>query len=168
MPQTDRHLRRAFTLVELALCISIIGVISVIAIPRYGSAIASYRVRAAAQRVISDVALAQSTARTTSTSQSLVISTTAGGYDVSGQRALDTASPTYRVTLADEPYRCTITLIALDNGFGVSSAVAAGANATITFDGYGNPSSGATIQLRSGNATRTVVIDAFTGKASAR
>src|SRR5215213_1839947 len=144
---------RAFTLVELTMSMAIMAVLASIAIPRDASAISSYRARAAAQRIVNDLAQVQSLARTTSTSQSIVFSAT--GYVIPNLRDLDTASTTYTVRLGAEPYNATITAINLTAG-----------SKQIIFDGFGVPDCVGSVTLQAGINSRTVVIDAVTGKAT--
>src|SRR3954469_1258777 len=106
--------RRAFTMVELVMAMAIMAILAAIAIPRYASAISSYRARAAAQRIVHDLAQVQSLARTTSSSQTIVFSTT--GYQISNLRDLDTASTTYAVQLSAEPYKAAIASVNLTGG----------------------------------------------------
>ena len=163
------HCRRArlvvagFSLVELALVMAIVAVLAGIALPRYGRATSRYRVRAAAQRVEHDVALARATARATGSSQSISFSVAENAYVVSGTRDLNTASNTYRVSLAAEPYMARIDAARATGAAAVALAI--GAPVVVTFDGFGVPSSGAEIELRAGSEVRTVVIDEHSGKA---
>jgi prepilin-type N-terminal cleavage/methylation domain-containing protein len=146
------NFRRGFTLVELSLTIAIIITLSAIAMPRYASAVASYRSRAAAKRISADLAQVQSFARTSSTAQTITFSSSTASYTIANLRDLDTSSTTYRVSLAAEPYRASIATLSLGSG------------GSITFDGYGNPNCGGTITVQSGTYTRSVVVDATTGK----
>ena len=142
-------------MVELVLAMMIMAVLAAIAIPRYASAIASYRVRAAAQRLVHDVAQVQALARSTSSSRAIAFS--ADKYTVANMRDLDTAATTYTVALTAEPYNSSISSATLDNG-----------TRQLTFNGYGVPDGAATIIFQSGNASRKVVIEAESGKATAQ
>ncbi|MBI3866026.1 MAG: prepilin-type N-terminal cleavage/methylation domain-containing protein, partial [Planctomycetia bacterium] len=82
-PQRHRRPQRVsrrrcsgFTLVELVIVILILGIASVIAVPRFVNTLNSSRARTAARRVANDVALVRSWARITSQSQSITFDTT--------------------------------------------------------------------------------------------
>src|SRR3954464_8982059 len=99
-PRRRRAYRgNAFSIVELALVMALIAVMAGIALPRYGRAIASYRAATAAQRIVSDIVLAQSTARVTSSAVTIVY-TPGAGYTIDGIRDLETGSSKYTVSLA--------------------------------------------------------------------
>ncbi len=144
----------AFSLVELTLVLAIASILSAIAIPRYGNLITNYRIDAAANRIISDLTIAQSQARSSSTPQAVVFTSSTNSYQLSGLTSMDSASRQYIINLANDPYQVTL----------VSASF--GAGSTITFDIYGQPDNGGTITLRCGTRTTTVTVNASTGKAS--
>jgi prepilin-type N-terminal cleavage/methylation domain-containing protein len=158
--------RCGYTLVELSLTMAIVVTLAAIAVPRYGRAAASYRARAAAQRIVHDLALAQVTARNSSSPQSVVFAADRASYTISGQRHLDTGGATYRVVLSDEPYRASISSLTFRTG-GLGMAVGPGSAGTVTFNGWGVPDREATIVVRSGSVSHTVLLDADTGRATA-
>jgi prepilin-type N-terminal cleavage/methylation domain-containing protein len=148
-------MRRGFTLVELVLVAAIIAVLSAVALPRYSSSLANFRVKTAARRIAVDIATAQAHARAASASKRIDFSPGEPTYTVVGIAGLSGAA-TYTVNLADEPYRC---------GLKVTYS-AAGSGNRITFNGYGWPDRGATFEVTSGSAKRTVTLDATTGATS--
>ena len=161
---------RAFSMVELAIVLLILAVLAGIAIPRYGRAIASYRTTAAAQRIVSDLALAQATARGTSSSVSILFIPASaggpgegrgGGYTIDGIRDLDRASNTYTVKLASEPYLASIAGVDSTNAASVSKA---DSTVKLTFDGYGTGDGNVTVIIQSGAAQKTVTFDSATGR----
>ena len=149
----------AFTLIELALVVAAVAVLSAIAVPRYGSALARYRVDLAAKRVAADLMLARSTARATSTTQVVDFSTPANGYTLINFRAPDGGASDYAVRLADEPYNAAIGAV----GVGPDAAAV-----TVSFDRYGTPDRAGTVVVTSGGYAKTVALDAVTGKAVVR
>ncbi|MDI1289674.1 MAG: GspH/FimT family pseudopilin [bacterium] len=147
-PSRLRHLL-AFSLVEVTLVISIIGVLSAIAIPRFTGSIANARLNAAAQRIERDCALARSRAMSSSKPRTIVFSTQ--GYTIAGLTSLDRRSTNYSVSLSGTD---GTTL----------GAVNLGGDQQLIFDMYGAPDSGGTIVLISGGRTSTLTIDPLTGK----
>ena len=138
---------RGFTLIELLLVCATIAIVAAMAVPRYGQAMANYRVRCAAQRVAVDLAAAAGGALASSSSRTVSFEVKTNSYSISAGET---------VRLADEPY-----------GAAVESADLGG-DPSITFDGYGAPDGGGTIVLRSGDATRTVTVDPVSGRASVK
>lgn len=155
--------REGFSIVELALVMAIIAVVAGIAIPRYAHAIASYRAAAAAQRVVSDICLAQSSARGTSSSVQIVFTAgTGGGYTIAGIKDLETGADTYSVSLAAEPYLAQIASASV-NPTGAKSGFAS-SSVRLTFDGYGVGDGDLTVVIQSANEQRTVSFDHATGR----
>ena len=132
---------------------AVIAIVAAIATPRYANALTRYRAEAAARRIIADIGLAQQTAKTTSSSRTIIFDTTKHAYSISNVRALDGQSMTYVVALREPPYLARI------------ASVDMGGDAQLTFDGYGVPDSGGVITVQVGEETRTVVINPDTGSA---
>jgi prepilin-type N-terminal cleavage/methylation domain-containing protein len=162
--------REGFSIIELALVMAIIAVVAGIAIPRYGRAIASYRASAAGQRIASDIALAQATARGTSSSVAITFIPAAaggagedrgGGYTIDGIRDLERASNTYTVRLAIEPYLASIASVTSTNAGPMTPPTSP---VTLTFDGYGTGDGNVTVVVQSAGAQRTVTFNAATGR----
>ena len=145
----------AFSLIELVLVLAIITVMSAMAVPRYTRAQQRYRADAAAQRLLADLAMARSRANTTSTSQAVIFTVATSQYQMPGVTDLKNQSSNYTVKLGDAPYQAT--LQSVDFGGGAVQ---------VTFDGYGNPSSGGTLVIQAGEFVRTILLNANTGKAA--
>ncbi len=131
----------------------VISIVTAIATPRFVNTVVRYRADAAARRVIADIRLAQKTAKTTSSSRTIIFDTTNHAYSISDVRALDGQSMTYVVTLQEPPYLARI------------ASVDMGGDAEITFDGYGIPDSGGFVIVQAGDHQYTVVVDPETGVA---
>jgi prepilin-type N-terminal cleavage/methylation domain-containing protein len=137
---------RGFTLVELTVYLVLTAVIATIGLPRYAGALRNFRCIQAATRVMADLAAAQWAARSTSTSTGVTVT-----FDLPNAAY---AAPGVAVSVSDPPYNATL-LAASFNGA-----------AAVTFDRYGQPSSGGTVVVAVGASQRTVTVDANTGKAS--
>ena len=90
----------------------------------------------------------------TATSWTVVFSKAAGTYQMSGVRELDSTATIYLINLAADPYLVTI------------GTVNFGGNSQVSFDAFGLPSSAGSITVLGGGITKTVTLDAVTGKAS--
>jgi MSHA pilin protein MshC len=145
---------RAFTLIELAVVVAILAVLSAIAVPRYANAISNYRANAAARRIAADIALTQARARALSSSQSITFSIDHNGYQITGMNDPDHPGATYTVSLSDLTAGAKLTAISIAN------------STTLTFNGYGMPSAAAALTITSGTATRTISVAADTGAVS--
>lgn len=145
-----------FSLLELVLVIAIIATLAAIAVPRYGGAVARYRIEAAARRIVEDLALARATARSKSTSVTVTFDVAMNQYQISGVSALNDPSSDAELNLSDPPYHAQLV-----------SVVLGGDNAVI-FDGFGAPDSGGTIVIAGGAVTKTILLNADSGRATAQ
>jgi prepilin-type N-terminal cleavage/methylation domain-containing protein len=155
MPSThgdSPRLSAGFTLVELVMVLTITAIIGAMAVPRYSRSLYRYRVDSAARRVAADLELCRSYAKANSSTQTLVFNTSGSTY--TGSFAGFTSSGSYLVSLADSPYRVTLTSVSLTSSNSVS------------FDGFGKPSITGTIGLTLGGYTKYVAIDSSTSEVS--
>ena len=139
--------RPAFSLVELMICIAVMGVLAALAIPRYANATSNYRADAAARRIAADLTLVRSQARLISKPLTVVFDTTAQRYTISGMEDLLHRSNIYSVQLSDRPYRATLV------------SVNFGGALQVTFDQYGSPNTGGTIVVDSGGSRKTITLN---------
>jgi len=129
----------------------IIGVLAAVAVPTFFDSLLFHQVESAARRVKSDLELARQTARLTSTTQSLTF--TGGAYTLSsGIRSLDNPLDDYVVDLSAAPFY----LERVTADFSGAGAV--------SFDGYGAPTSGGTIELQLKSLKCTITLDEVTGE----
>ena len=150
--------RRAFSLLELTLVLMVMGVLAALAVPRYANALARYRADAAARRVVADLDLARTTARSSGTSYTVVFNAASKSYQVLNIADPDHPNATYTVSLSEDPYNAKLSSASF--GGGVSTS------AQVTFDGFGSPDNDGTITLQSGVFQRIITLTAATGKAT--
>jgi prepilin-type N-terminal cleavage/methylation domain-containing protein len=142
-----------FSLVELVLVMAVLGVLAGIAVPRYSQFLARQRVDAAANRIVTDLSLAQRQARFLSKSLTVKFNLAGSRYTLVGVADPDRPANTYSVSLADEPYSATLQSADL------------GGDADVTFNGFGVPDTGGTLLVRVGQYQRTIELDGTKGLA---
>jgi type II secretion system protein H len=141
--------RRAFTIIELVIVLLIMGIMTAVATPKFFDSLLFHRVESAARRVKADLELARTQARLTSASQSVTFANSV--YTLSNTNSLDRPGIIYSVDLKKQPY-------SLDSATpNFSNAV------TVSFDGYGTPSSGGTVVLVAKSHSCTVTLNGTTG-----
>lgn len=134
----------AFTIVEMVMVMVLLGILSMIAAPRYANMLRNQRLDAAEFRIRHDLSTAQRRARYLGTSQTLTFNTILHSYSVTGMADPDKPASTYTVKLNAEPYG--VSLVSADLG----------GNAILVFDGHGTPDSDGTIVIRLGSEIRTI------------
>jgi len=148
------RVKSGFSLVELLLVLSIMGVMAAIAAPRFGSATSRYRVELAARRVQQDLMWARELAQSKGSPQSVTFTALSGSYTLPGVADPDRKVVSYAVDLTQAPYQ-----IAMGSAdFGNSP--------TITFSIHGVPSCAGTVVLELGKIVRTVTVHAGSGAVS--
>lgn len=145
---------RGFTLLEVLMVMAIGAILAAMAAPRYGRALARYRVETAARRVQADLTYARQRARTLSQSVTVSFDAAAETYSIVGMADPDHKAAAYTVDLARSPYEGAI--VSLDFG----------GRSVVTFSGYGVPDSSGDVKVGSGNFSKTVHVDGATGEAS--
>lgn len=153
MPCAKPSERTAFTLIELITAILIMAIIAAVATPKFSTSIARYRAQAAGMRIASDLAYARNCAMSLGTEQPVVFDSAAIGYTMTAAPEPNTSQLGYTIGLADAGY----VLSQITPDFDGSNQV--------TFDIYGQPHAGGSVVITSGTVTRTVVLDAVSGKA---
>lgn len=150
--RTSAHCRRrAFSIFELVIVFLIMSILTAVAAPTFFDSLLFHRVESAARRLKSDLELARTQARLTSASQSITFTNSTSSYTIAGVKSLDRPNATYTVDLRKEPYL-----------LGSATANFSGA-ATVSFDGYGAPSSGGTVVLIAKSHQCTVTLNGVTG-----
>jgi Tfp pilus assembly protein FimT len=127
------------------------SILGAVAAPTFFDSLLFHRVESAARRVKADLELARTQARLTSAAQSITFTNTTATYSLAGIKSLDKANTTYSVDLKKEPFSLT------------SATANFGGAATVSFDGYGTPSSGGTVVLAAKSHQCTVTLNGTTG-----
>jgi Tfp pilus assembly protein FimT len=131
----------------------IIGIFTAVAAPAFLDSLVFYRVECAARRVKADLEWARQAARLTSASQS--ISFVNQTYTMSaGVAGLNSSTGLYAVDLSAAPY--SLNNVVADFG---------GTN-SVSFNGYGTPTSGGTVVLTGPKHQCTVTVNATSGQIS--
>jgi len=153
MPPTGRSFR-AFSLIELVTALAIASIVMAIAAPRFANSLSRNHAQNTAQRLVADLALAQRLARTSSLGQTVAFNVAANSYSLSGVTGLAGPSSGYTVLLGNDPYESTL----VSATFGSASS--------ITYDRFGQPSSGGTVVVQCGAWQKTITVDPNSGLAS--
>ena len=149
--------RRGFTLLELVLVVSLLGILSVSAVAIMPG-LTSYRLNGAARKIVSDLRYAQELAMDTHGTYSICFSVAGNWYALSAKDSTSEAGTdpfsgdSYIVQLNQDPYA----------GVFLSSSDWTGAN-LLSFNPRGEPSSAGQIRIVSGGKTRTITVVAETG-----
>lgn len=151
-----RHCRRRScaagnTMLELLCALGIIAAMAAAGTPKFARSIAARRADSAARRIAADIEWLRATARLTSTSQSMTFNTSTNTYSLTGFASPDVPGAAYSVNLATSTYKSSI------------ASVNFGGSTTLSFNGYGVPTIGGTVSVKSGKTTRTVTVDAAAG-----
>jgi len=150
-----RHLSPGFTLVELITIMAILGVISVIAISKFGTIEYDVTQRVVADRFLEEIKYVRNYAITQHDTTWLVMDETNNQYGIySGPTALT------RVLIPD-PHSTTAAVIDLDDEYNqVSFTSDFGGSDEVYFNWWGEPSSGGQIVI---NGDITLVLESGTG-----
>ena len=144
-----RSRRCAFTFIELLIVLLVMSILTAVAAPTFFDSLLFHRVETAARRVKADLELARTQARVTSATQSITF--VGSVYTLSNTKSLDKPGAIYSVDLTKQPYS-------------LDSATANFSNlATVSFDGYGSPTSSGTVVLKAKSHTCTVTLNGTTG-----
>lgn len=144
-----RH--KGFSLVELALVLVLLSVLTAIAAPRYSSSANNYRVNMAARKVAADLGSARADAWNRGVHRTVTFTTAALQYTLTGVADMNHTAADTVVSLKTSPY--SLTQLAANFG-GLSSVI---------FDAYGMPNNGGTVTVTSGTASQTVTLNGTTG-----
>lgn len=141
--------RRAFSLIETVLVLSILSVVVAIGMPRYAKSLSKYRAESAAQRLVNDLVTLRQRAIDQSTTATITLDATTHTLQATGVGGLDHSATQYTTDFTAPPFE---------------SSLALSTNPTVlTFNGHGRCDQTVTITVQSGDATKEVQITAPTG-----
>lgn len=141
--------RAAFTLTEMVVVVLIMGIVAAAATPAFLNSLVYHRVESAAHRLKTDLELARQTARLKSTTQAITFANST--YTMVGVKDFNDPTADYAVDLSDSPYEVRATAN-FDN------------TQSVSFNGYGTPSSGGNVVIAANGRSITVTLDAVTGE----
>ena len=147
---TDRQLH-GFSMMEIIVTMMIMGVMAGVAAPRIVSNLSDYRAESAANRIASDLRLAQKHARTTGTSETVTFDVVNDRYSFSTIPDPKLKTLIYSVNVADYPYSAEIPLVNM------------GGTESVTFNGLGFPGTSGTLTVTSGQSSWVVNLEAASG-----
>jgi Tfp pilus assembly protein FimT len=154
-----RGVRRGVTLIDLVICVMVMGTMAAVGVPRFASTVARLRCEAVAKRIASDLNYTRRVAIQSSRLVSITFRITPAGYDMTGVVNPANPSSPYSVNLSDVDGSVTMTGTTFDGG------------STLSFNSYGRPMVGAaamvsgSVTLRSAEHTFTVAVTPATGEA---
>jgi prepilin-type N-terminal cleavage/methylation domain-containing protein len=150
-----RSPRRGWSLIELVVVVTILGIVASLASLKFLDSLGFRRVQSAAERLMHDINATQKQARLCGTTTSIDFDAVNHVYALHGVQNMDRPSLTDQiVSLRDDLLSTYFEQIELDDH----------AN-SISYNSYGVPDRGGTIIMRSGNWTRQILIDEKSGKA---
>ncbi len=163
--------RSAYTMVEVVIVMLVMSILAAVAAPRYSSSTASFRVEAAARRIVADLNYVRLRAKMKGNASDGQISffPNLETYRLTVTPDLDHPSNEYWVDLAKTAYPVDLVSVMFTNTLGGTSTE------SLQYNLYGFPNTGTApiaalasgqIVVASGGQQRTVVIDPVTGKAS--
>ena len=139
-----------YFLQEVVVTIFILGIVAMVAVPKYSASLNRYRSQVACQRLVQDIELGRRHARLNAQNVTLCVSYNSNFYRIDPLDSPLRPSNTYQVVLG-EAFLCPIINGSLSPGSRSTQP-----DITITFDRYGVPDAAASIGICCGQASGTV------------
>lgn len=165
---------KAFTLIEMLMVITIIGILTVAVAPRMIEVMNDVKVKGAAKKLVGDIRYAQGIAMSKHTNTTVVFYSSGNGYYLrdNDAYAIDPSNNTYLI----DPFSRGPAIMVFGSGnqfAGVDITNFNFINGTLLFDYQGNPHSGlvtplpfnGTVNFSCGNQVSGVTVTAGTGQA---
>ncbi len=143
-----------YTFVELSVVLLIMSILASISTMALSNSKNRFRADVAARGIVSAIDTVRTSARTTSATCRIQFSVTGNSYTLVGVANPNQSGQSYVVNLNGNVYQATLQSASL------------GADTELIFSGFGVPDSGGTIQVAVDTQTRTITVDATTGKAT--
>ena len=149
-----KHRRAGFTLADVTITVLIIGILAAVTTPRLAGTYDQLKLDAAAKHVAADLRYARQLARAKGKNQSVTFTPAVDTYQLDGASDIDHSSKPFIVVLPELKYSAQIDSATFGLGHG------------ITFNMHGRPDNGGSVVLSRDGDTRTVQVNATTGKVS--
>jgi Tfp pilus assembly protein FimT len=144
----------AFSLIETAMVVVIVGIVAAIAMPRYTNSLYSYRATMAANKIAADLTMARNDAFVSGSHRTVTFDQTNNQVTLTGVPDPNKkANANTVVNFAGAPYYAKL-----------GSSTFTGNS--FSFDGYGMAGGGGQVTVSAGSYTKTIVVDAGSGKVS--
>lgn len=146
--------RSGFTFVELLVVLLIMSILATVSTLLVGKSTNLFRADVAARGIVSAIDTVRTNARYSSAGKRIQFSVTNNTFTLVGAVNPDNSGQPWVVSLNGRVYEATLKSVDL------------GGDAELIFSGFGTPDSGGTILITAGGTSRTVTVDAATGKAT--
>ena len=152
--------KKGFTLIEMIITMTIIGIVSAIAIPNFSKWKEKHEINGQAQKVYFDLMLARTTAVKANNDVRVTFNTTSDSYkvhdDTNGDGVEDSGEALKTITLENNVQFAFNSGISDIDGNSVSAAVSFSGSQTVTFDSRGQASaSGSVFMLHTEDVGKT-------------
>lgn len=156
-----RYRRAGFTLIDITITILILGIVACVAVPRFSQSLNMVRADTAARHIAADLNYARHRAQVSSRPNEVNFTTSPAGYTMPTTPHLNRSGAAYAVNFSNLGLPVQLT------------ANIQGAN-SVTYNAFGLPTAGSpltiitsgSIIVTSGTASKTVIINPQTGRAS--
>jgi hypothetical protein len=143
---STRPHRTAFTLIEIAIVVTVTGTVMVLSLSTLSRSLDVHRMEAGTQRIATDIDKTRRNAIFTGAASTITFDLTNNRYTLTTDANRNVMMDAYQVSLLGVDF---------------------GGDAIVSFDGFGLPDSGGALSLTAGSATGVVLMDGSSGETSA-